>query len=78
MKISDLNINPNVKMLREFGIFALFGFGGIGLLLGLKWGMWQVSYVLWALAVFSFVFAFSSLPMGTSSKAILGRELNIV
>lgn len=58
MKLSDLNINPDEKMLREFGIFSLFGFGAIGLVSALKWEMWQLSYWLWGLAAFAFLFAF--------------------
>ena len=58
MKIADFNIKPSVKMLREFGIIALFGFGLVGALLGLKWDAWTASYVLWALGAVSFVVAF--------------------
>ena len=57
MTIADFNINPSAKMLREFGIIALFGFGLVGALLGLKWEAWTASYVLWALGAVSFVLA---------------------
>ncbi|MDB4400300.1 SxtJ family membrane protein [Akkermansiaceae bacterium] len=58
MKLSDLNINPDEKMLREFGLFSLFGFGIMGLVSALKWELWQLSFGLWGLAVFSFLFSF--------------------
>ena len=58
MKISDLNFNPSTKILREFGIFSLFGFGAFGLVSALKWEMWHLSYGLWCLAVLAFIFAF--------------------
>jgi len=58
MKLSDLNIKPDEKILREFGIFSLFGFGAMGLVAALKWDFWQLSYGLWGLAVFVFLFAF--------------------
>ncbi len=58
MTIADFNIKPSAKMLREFGIIALFGFGLVGALLGLKWDAWTASYVLWALGAVSFVLAF--------------------
>ena len=58
MTIADFNIKPSAKMLREFGIIALFGFGLVGALLGLKWEAWTASYVLWALGAVSFVLAF--------------------
>ncbi|MCP4729331.1 MAG: hypothetical protein GY872_04560 [Roseibacillus sp.] len=57
MTIADFNIKPSAKMLREFGIIALFGFGLVGALLGLKWEAWTASYVLWALGAVSFVLA---------------------
>ncbi len=57
MTIADFNIKPSSKMLREFGIIALFGFGLVGALLGLKWDAWTASYVLWALGAVSFVLA---------------------
>ena len=57
MKLSDFNINPDEKMLREFGVFSLGGFGVLGLVCGLKWELWQLSYGLWVLAIFSFLFA---------------------
>ena len=53
MKISDLNIRPDAKMLREFGIVALFGFGLVGTLIGMKWDAWQASYALWGLGAVS-------------------------
>jgi hypothetical protein len=58
MKLSNLNINPDEKMLREFGLFSLFGFGIMGLVSALKWELWQLSFGLWGLAVFSFLFSF--------------------
>ena len=58
MTIADFNIKPSAKMLREFGIIALFGFGLVGALLGLKWEAWTASCVLWALGAVSFVLAF--------------------
>ena len=57
MTIADFNIKPSAKILREFGIIALFGFGLVGALLGLKWEAWTASYVLWALGAVSFVLA---------------------
>ncbi|MDP7106480.1 MAG: SxtJ family membrane protein [Roseibacillus sp.] len=57
MTIADFNIKPSAKMLREFGIIALFGFGLVGSLLGLKWEAWTASYMLWALGAVSFVLA---------------------
>ena len=57
MTIADFNIKPSAKMLREFGIIALFGFGLVGALLGLKWEAWTASYMLWALGAVSFVLA---------------------
>jgi len=57
MTIVDFNIKPSAKMLREFGVIALFGFGLVGALLGLKWDAWTASYVLWALGAVSFVLA---------------------
>jgi len=57
MTISDFNTNPSAKILREFGIIALFGFGLVGALLGLKWEVWTASYVLWTLGAVSFVLA---------------------
>jgi hypothetical protein len=58
MTIADFNVKPSATMLREFGIIALFGFGLVGALLGLKWDAWTASYVLWALGAVSFVLAF--------------------
>lgn len=58
MKLADLNINLDVKMLREFGIFSLFGFGLIGCVMGFKWDLWQVGYTLWGLGGVSFALAF--------------------
>lgn len=58
MKLSGININPDVKILREFGIFALFGFGLPGCVIGFKWDLWQIGYGFWGLGVFSFIFAF--------------------
>ena len=55
MTIADFNIKPSARMLREFGIIALFGFGPVGALLGLKWDAWTASYVLWTLGAVSFV-----------------------
>lgn len=57
MTIADFNINPSAKMLREFGIIALFGFGLMGTLLGLKWDAWTASYALWVVGAVSFVLA---------------------
>ncbi|HJM65890.1 MAG TPA: hypothetical protein QGF50_19395, partial [Roseibacillus sp.] len=57
MTIADFKINPSAKILREFGIIALFGFGFVGSLLGLKWEAWTASYMLWALGAVSFVLA---------------------
>ncbi len=57
MTIADFKINPSAKILREFGIIALFGFGLVGALLGLKWEAWTASYMLWALGAVSFVLA---------------------
>tara|TARA_B100000963_G_C22610617_1_gene664657 strand:- start:1052 stop:1468 length:417 start_codon:yes stop_codon:yes gene_type:complete len=58
MKLSDFNINPDLKMLREFGVFALFGFGLIGFVMGFKWDIWQIGYGLLALGVISFILSF--------------------
>lgn len=57
MTIGDLNLKPTERMLREFGIIALFGFGIIGAFIGWKWDVWNVSYVLWAIGVVSAVLA---------------------
>ncbi len=53
MTIADFNLKPSARMLREFGIIALFGFGLVGGLVGWKWDAWMVSYVLWGLGVVS-------------------------
>lgn len=57
MTIGDLNLKPTERMLREFGIIALFGFGIIGAFIGWKWDVWTVSYVLWAVGAVSAVLA---------------------
>lgn len=57
MTIGDLNLKPTERMLREFGIIALFGFGIIGAFLGWKWEVWKLSYVLWAIGAVSAVLA---------------------
>ena len=53
MKLADLNINPDDKTLREFGVVALFGFGLAGVLVGLKWDAWIISYCFWTVGVSS-------------------------
>jgi hypothetical protein len=58
MTISELNLKPSAKMLREFGIIALFGFGLVGALIGVKWDAWTVSYLLWGVGAVAIIIAF--------------------
>ena len=57
MNLADLNIKPDEKMLRQFGIIALFGFGIIGTIIWIKWNYWSATYIFWGAGIASFLLA---------------------
>jgi len=55
--IGDLNLKPTDKILREFGVISIFGFGLLGALAAWKWDAWTLACMLWATGVVALLLA---------------------